>query len=42
MLTVRFLYLSGIKRRLFHNAQLAGSWNGWANVPKQEIIGEDG
>ena len=28
MITVRFRYLTGVKRPLFHNARLAGSWNG--------------
>jgi 1,4-alpha-glucan branching enzyme len=42
MITVRFQYLTGIKRSLFRNARLAGSWNGWRDLPMQEATGEDG
>jgi 1,4-alpha-glucan branching enzyme len=42
MITVRFQYLSGIRQRLFRNARLASSWNGWGDLPMQEVIGEDG
>ncbi|HEX2829057.1 MAG TPA: alpha-amylase family glycosyl hydrolase [Burkholderiales bacterium] len=42
MITVRFTYLTGVKRPLFHNARLAGSWNGWSETPMQAIVGDDG
>ncbi len=42
MITVRFLYMTGQKRRIFRNARLAGSWNGWAETPMSEVTGEDG
>jgi 1,4-alpha-glucan branching enzyme len=42
MITVRFLFLTGIKRRLFASARLAGTWNGWADSPMDEIVAEDG
>jgi 1,4-alpha-glucan branching enzyme len=42
MITVRFTYLTGLKRRIFRNARLAGSWNGWTEAPMAEIVGEDG
>jgi hypothetical protein len=29
MITVRFLYLTGLKMGMFHRARLVGSWNGW-------------
>ncbi|MGH2721637.1 MAG: alpha-amylase family glycosyl hydrolase [Actinomycetota bacterium] len=42
MITVRFVYLTGIKRPVFRNARLEGSWNGWAPAPMQAVAGEDG
>jgi 1,4-alpha-glucan branching enzyme len=42
MISVRFTYFTGIKRRLFRRARLAGSWNGWAETPMQEIVADDG
>jgi 1,4-alpha-glucan branching enzyme len=42
MITVRFLYLTGIKRRLFRAARLSGSWNDWLEIPMEEITGDDG
>ncbi|MEJ7810742.1 MAG: alpha-amylase family glycosyl hydrolase [Gemmatimonadaceae bacterium] len=42
MISVRFTYLTGLKRRIFRNARLAGSWNGWAETPMTEITAEDG
>ncbi|WP_406698808.1 alpha-amylase family glycosyl hydrolase [Singulisphaera sp. Ch08] len=42
MISVRFTYLTGLKRRIFRNARLAGSWNGWAELPMTEIRAEDG
>lgn len=42
MVTVRFLYLTGMKRRMFRNARLAGSWNGWAEAPMEEVVADDG
>jgi 1,4-alpha-glucan branching enzyme len=42
MISVRFTYITGLKRPVFRNARLAGSWNNWAEIPLQEIIAEDG
>lgn len=49
MIEVRFTYLTGLKRSIFHNARLRGSWdaNGryadnWTDRPMQAIVGEDG
>lgn len=42
MISLRFTYLTGIKRPLFSHARLAGSWNAWAEMPMQEITGDDG
>ncbi len=37
VIAVRFLYLTGIKRRMVRKPRLAGSWNGWAEVPMVEM-----
>jgi 1,4-alpha-glucan branching enzyme len=42
MITVRFIYITGIKRGLFRNARLSGTWNTWNDIPMREIIAEDG
>lgn len=42
MILVRFMYLTGVKRRVFRNARLAGSWNGWLETHMEEITGDDG
>ncbi|WP_277524209.1 alpha-amylase family glycosyl hydrolase [Arthrobacter sp. ES3-54] len=42
MITVRFTYITGIKRGLFRNAKLSGTWNSWGDIPMQEIVGDDG
>ena len=42
MISVRFTYLTGLKRRIFRNARLDGSWNDWAELPMTEITAEDG
>ena len=42
MISVRFTYLTGLKREIFRNARLAGSWNDWAETPMTEIVAEDG
>jgi 1,4-alpha-glucan branching enzyme len=42
MIDVRFVYLTGQGRPAFCNARLAGSWNGWADIPMAEIVAEDG
>jgi 1,4-alpha-glucan branching enzyme len=42
MITVRFFFLTGIKRRLFRNARLGGTWNDWAELPMGEVVAEDG
>ncbi len=46
---VRFVYLTGIKRDIFHSVRLSGSWdaNGrysdqWTTVPMEQFVGEDG
>src|SRR5262245_10476168 len=47
--TVEFHYITGLKRSMFRNARLRGSWdpNGrysddWSELPMQDAIGEDG
>ena len=42
MISVRFLYLTGLKRSVFRNVRLAGSWTGWSDMPMVEVVGEDG
>jgi 1,4-alpha-glucan branching enzyme len=42
MITVRFTYLTGIKRRIFGRPRLSGSWDGWTDRPMTEIVAEDG
>ena len=42
MITVRFLYLTGIKRQIFRNPRLAGSWNGWAEITMEGVTADDG
>ncbi len=49
MQTVEFQFITGLKRVIFRNSRLRGSWdsNGrysddWTEVPMQEEIGEDG
>ena len=42
MISVRFLYLTGLKRRIFRNARLAGSWDGWLEHPMAEVTADDG
>src|SRR5438046_918103 len=49
MVTVRFTYLTGLKRSIFRNARLLGSWDAqgraadaWTESPMQAIVGEDG
>ena len=49
MIIVKFSYLTGLKRPIFRQARLRGSWdhNGrysdtWSELPMQEIIAEDG
>ncbi len=43
MISVRFTFLTGLKRALFRNARLSGSWDGWsAEVPMDAVVGEDG
>ena len=46
---VEFQFITGLKRAIFRNARLRGSWdaNGryaddWTESPMQEEIGEDG
>ncbi|CAH1209304.1 1,4-alpha-glucan branching enzyme [Candidatus Nitrotoga sp. BS] len=47
--TVKFQYITGLKRAIFRNARLRGSWDGsgrysddWTESPMQEEIGVDG
>jgi len=49
MIDVRFTYLTGLKRSIFRNARLRGSWDAggrytdrWTERPMQEIVAEDG
>src|SRR2546430_15904393 len=42
MITVDFLYLTGFPRRAFRNARLSGDWNGWAEVPMDDVVADDG
>jgi len=42
MISVRFTFLTGLKRPIFRNARLAGSWNQWAETPMNEITADDG
>jgi 1,4-alpha-glucan branching enzyme len=47
--TVEFQFITGLKRAIFRNARLRGSWDGsgrysdnWTESPMQETIGADG
>ncbi len=49
MQTVEFQFMTGLKRKIFRNARLCGSWDShgrhsdiWSESPMQESIGEDG
>lgn len=49
MQQLEFQFITGLKRAIFRNARLYGSWNGsgqysdnWTEVPMQEEIGVDG
>jgi len=42
VITVDFVYLTGIRRSLFSNARLAGDWNGWADTPMADCTADDG
>ncbi len=49
MITVRFTYMTGLKRSIFRNARLQGSWDAqghatdiWTESPMQAIVGDDG
>lgn len=46
---VKFEFITGLKRRIFRNARLRGSWDGhgrysddWTESPMSEEVGEDG
>lgn len=46
---VKFQFITGLKRPIFRNARLRGSWNAngrysadWTESPMQETVGEDG
>ena len=47
--TVEFQFITGLKRAIFRNARLRGSWDGhgrysdnWTEYPMSEEVGEDG
>jgi 1,4-alpha-glucan branching enzyme len=49
MVAVEFRYLSGLPRKIFHDARLLGSWDaagrsspGWSETPMMAVTGEDG
>jgi 1,4-alpha-glucan branching enzyme len=42
MITVRFLYLTGLKRGMFRRARLVGSWNGWTEISMVDVVADDG
>lgn len=42
MITVKFTYLTGLKRPVFTNGRLAGSWDGWLEHTMQAITCDDG
>ena len=42
MITVSFVFLTGIKRSIFHHARLSGSLDNGSDVPMTEIIKECG
>lgn len=49
MQKVEFQFITGLKRKIFRNARLCGSWDGngrysdsWSESPMQNDIGEDG
>jgi 1,4-alpha-glucan branching enzyme len=49
MKTVEFQFITGLKRAIFRNSRLRGSWDGngrysddWTESPMQEEVGEDG
>ncbi len=49
MQTVEFQFMTGLKRKIFRNARLCGSWDSkgrysdtWSEYPMQEGVGEDG
>src|SRR5208337_484496 len=48
-IAVEFVYLTGLKREIFSDVRLTGSWNSegrfsdrWSVVPMEQITGEDG
>ena len=48
-ITVQFRYLTGLKRKIFRDARLIGSWDesgrwsqSWTETPMTEIVAEDG
>lgn len=49
MQTVEFQFITGLKRAIFRNPRLRGSWDGngrysdvWTESPMQQVVGEDG
>ena len=49
MQTVDFQFITGLKREIFRNARLRGSWDGngryagfWTDSPMEEKVGADG
>jgi 1,4-alpha-glucan branching enzyme len=48
-IAVQFRFLTGLKREIFRNARLLGTWDesgrwspGWSETPMTEFVGEDG
>ena len=42
MIVMRFVYVTGLRREVFRNARLVGSWDGWSEVPMRPVVGDDG
>jgi 1,4-alpha-glucan branching enzyme len=46
---MQFIYDTGLRRKVFHNVRLCGSWDttgkhstAWAEQPMREALGDDG
>jgi 1,4-alpha-glucan branching enzyme len=42
MISVRFVYVTGLTRDIFRNPRLSGDWDGWVEAPMTPIITDDG
>lgn len=42
MTQITFRYLTGLKRNIFDNVHLKGSWDWSTSIPMQKIVAEDG